>query len=122
MFYRIVKNNLCLNLKFSCDNSDDNILVLSVMAKAENILVDSGQSLTLTCNYRGIYVDINKEVKTNSEQRTQLLYLRVNNQQPNRIGDAGRPWKYNPTKSFYGRDADIPFFTRKFFIRFGIKS
>lgn len=78
------------------------LTVLSVVANAENILVDSGQRLTLTCNYRGIYVDINKEVKTNSEQRTQLLYLRVNNQQPNRIGDAGRPWKYNPTNSFYG--------------------
>jgi len=86
------------------------LLILSVISyisakTVDNIYVESGKRLTISCAYTGVYVDINKEiVGPNGKRRNQVLYLRVNDGAPEAITATSdtQAWNYDVARSFYG--------------------
>lgn len=79
------------------------LTVFSAIGAMTDIVVDSGQPLTITCAYNGIYIDITKQVSENGKKTSNLLFLRINESPPNEIqsGKTVRPWRYDQSNSFY---------------------
>jgi hypothetical protein len=81
-------------------------VITQITAILENISVYSGDAVTLTCSYSGIYIEINKEEE--NARRSNILFLRINGNEPNPINTIeASKWIFDEKKSYYERHGFI---------------